>query len=136
MIWYTHTWMESHTWHLVLQLPYEDVFIKVSRLKGFLQVVQFLQIEHLGRLPAQRCENANEAVTSFMRPPPVLNEDEFSEPALADDMVEDPLAEKTINLWNETATNNRNIFTEVFRPVPSNLVESWAAYEKYLVYHL
>lgn len=65
-----------------------------------------------------------------MKPAPIANADEFSDPLLADDMVEDPLAEKTVKLWNETANLNRNIFTEVFRPVPTNLVENWAAYEK------
>ena len=63
----------------------------------------------------------------FMHPAPVPNADET---ALEEDArVADPLSDEMLNLLNTTARVNREVFTELFRPVPSNLVHNWAAYE-------
>ncbi|PCH39070.1 phospholipase D/nuclease [Wolfiporia cocos MD-104 SS10] len=86
--------------------------------------------EHLGLIPPQTCEGPHEPITSFMRPAPHPNEDEMD--LREDRLVMDPLSDNTINLWNHTAKKNRDIFTEIFRPVPSNLVHTWAAYSKYI----
>ncbi len=72
-------------------------------------------------------EDKHEEVTSFMRPAPFQNDDETC--MREDQMVADPLSDDTNRLLNETAKKNRDIFTEVFRPVPSNLVRDWKAYE-------
>ena len=62
-----------------------------------------------------------------MRPAPVANEDEtYSE---GDACVADPLSDEFLNLLNTTARVNREVFTELFRPIPSNLVHNWDAYE-------
>jgi len=83
--------------------------------------------EHLGLIPPQFCQDRHEPVTSFMRCAPQPNEDETRVPE--DALVADPLADSTLHLWNDTARKNREIFTEVFRPVPTNLVRDWKAYE-------
>jgi phospholipase D1/2 len=62
-----------------------------------------------------------------MRCAPEPNDDEIG--TREDNAVADPLADSTLELWNRTARTNREIFTEVFRPVPTNLVRSWSAYE-------
>ena len=46
-----------------------------------------------------------------------------------DRLVADPLIQETDQLWKETARKNREIFTEIFRPVPTNLVQNAAAYD-------
>ena len=46
-----------------------------------------------------------------------------------DRLVADPLIRETDQLWKETARKNREIFTEIFRPVPTNLVQNAAAYD-------
>lgn len=69
----------------------------------------------------------NPKVTSFMRPAPHANENEFGLPE--DDLVADPISDATSLLWTETARKNREIFTEIFRPVPTNLTRNWAAYD-------
>ena len=62
-----------------------------------------------------------------MRPAPVANEDEtYIE---EDARVADPLSDGFLNLWNTTARVNREVFTELFRPIPSNLVRNWNAYD-------
>jgi len=86
--------------------------------------------EHLGLIPPQICEGPNERVTSYMRPAPVGNHDEFGTPE--DNAVADPLSPATEALWNDTAKRNREIFTEIFRPVPTNLIRSWSAYGNYV----
>lgn len=62
-----------------------------------------------------------------MRPAPIPNDDETYLPA--DAAVADPLADETLDLLFNTARRNREIFTELFRPVPTNLVRSWSAYD-------
>ncbi|TFK51187.1 phospholipase D/nuclease [Heliocybe sulcata] len=86
--------------------------------------------EHLGLIRPQLCEDREEEVTSFMRPAPNPNEDEMD--LEEDQRVADPLSEEVQNLWNDTARKNREIFTELFRPVPTNLVRDWKAYENYV----
>lgn len=81
--------------------------------------------EHLGLIPPQNCTK-DEPVTNFMRAAPVPNDDTTS--SEEDRLVADPLADATVALWQDTARVNREVFTEVFRPVPTNLVRDWNAY--------
>jgi hypothetical protein len=76
--------------------------------------------EHLGLIPPQMCQGPRETVTSFMRAAPFPNIEEFGTPE--DSAVADPIADSTLDLWNNTARKNREIFTEVFRPVPTNFI--------------
>jgi phospholipase D1/2 len=62
-----------------------------------------------------------------MHPAPIPNEDETE--LEEDARVADPLSGEFFNLWNTTARVNREVFTELFRPIPSNLVRNWDAYE-------
>ncbi|KAH9021302.1 hypothetical protein EDB85DRAFT_2189711 [Lactarius pseudohatsudake] len=85
--------------------------------------------QHLGLIPPQNVTSRREHVTSFMRPAPVPNDDETN--LEEDARVADPLSDEMLNLLNTTARVNREVFTELFRPLPSNLVHNWAAYEIY-----
>jgi phospholipase D1/2 len=85
--------------------------------------------EHLGLIEPQFAERG-EKPDSFMHPAPTPNADEMG--TQYDRMVADPLSDATLELWNTTARKNREIFTEVFRPVPTNLVRDWKAYENYV----
>lgn len=80
--------------------------------------------EHLGLIEPQYPTNR---ANSFMRPAPTPNQDETYLPE--DAAVADPLADTTLDLLYNTARRNREVFTELFRPVPTNLVHSWSAYE-------
>jgi len=83
--------------------------------------------EHLGLIPPQNVTSRREHITSFMRSAPMPNEDETY---LEDDSrVADPLSDSLWNLLSTTARVNREVFTELFRPMPSNLVHNWNAYE-------
>ncbi|KAI5116806.1 hypothetical protein M0805_009483 [Coniferiporia weirii] len=86
--------------------------------------------EHLGLIRPQPCDSRHETATAAMRPAPFMNSDKTH--TQEDALVADPLAEDTVGLWERTAKDNRNIFTEVFRPVPSNLVRDWNAYDNYV----
>ncbi|KAJ7101469.1 phospholipase D [Mycena belliarum] len=86
--------------------------------------------EHLGLIQPQRSHKRTEEATSFMRPAPIPNDDETGDDE--DALVADPLSEDMLNLWNNTARRNREIFTEIFRPVPTNLVRDWNAYDTYV----
>ncbi|KAF7358545.1 Phospholipase [Mycena venus] len=85
--------------------------------------------EHLGLIEPQ-LPDKHERPTSFMRPAPTPNDDELG--SHHDRLVADPLSDDTLNLWNNTARKNREIFTELFRPTPTNLVRDWKAYENYV----
>jgi len=65
-----------------------------------------------------------------MRCAPYPTEDETR--LLEDALVADPLADSFHQLWNDSARQNREIFTELFRIVPTNLVRDWKAYNNYL----
>jgi len=86
--------------------------------------------EHLGLMEPQNCDLETRGVTNFMRPAPhpIENESHLAE----DRAVADPLSDETIQLWENTARKNREVFTELFRPVPTNLVRSKDAYKGYL----
>jgi phospholipase D1/2 len=60
-----------------------------------------------------------------MRPAPHPNRDDTH--SREDRFVADPF-EVDVR-WKETARKNREIFTELFRPLPTNLVRDWAAYD-------
>lgn len=85
--------------------------------------------EHLGLIPPQDCK-PRPNVTPFMRPAPVPNSDETR--TYEDQLVADPISDAALQLWNDTARKNREVFTEIFRPVPTNLVRSFAAYDNYV----
>ncbi|KAL6298141.1 phospholipase D/nuclease [Sparassis latifolia] len=85
--------------------------------------------EHLGLIPPQDCK-PNSHPTTFMRPAPHPNEDETR--TREDALVADPISDATLSLWNTTAKRNRDIFTEIFRPIPTNLVRNWDAYKNYV----
>ncbi|KAH9971878.1 hypothetical protein BGW80DRAFT_1318971 [Lactifluus volemus] len=85
--------------------------------------------QHVGLIPPMTVSSRREHVTSFMRPAPVPNDDETD--LEEDAWVADPLSDRLLNLWNTTARVNREVFTELFRPVPSNLVHNWNAYRSY-----
>ena len=90
-------------------------------------VLTYALTEHLGLIPPQNVASRHEGVTSFMHPAPVPNADETN--LKEDARVADPLSDEVQNLLNTTARVNREVFTELFRPVPSNLVSNWATYE-------
>jgi phospholipase D1/2 len=81
-------------------------------------------------MPNQR----NATATSFMRPAPNPNEDEMGQQE--DRLVADPLADDFQGLWTTTARKNREVFTELFRPVPTNLVRDWKAYDVRVSVHV
>jgi hypothetical protein len=62
-----------------------------------------------------------------MRPAPFPASDVTN--TYEDRLVADPLIQQTDQLWKDTAKRNREIFTEIFRPVPTNLVRNAAAYD-------
>ncbi|PPQ84945.1 hypothetical protein CVT25_004458 [Psilocybe cyanescens] len=102
--------------------PYE-----VSRFAATLR--RQLYKEHLGFIPPQPCTSRDPEVTSFMRPAPYPNRDDTH--TREDRLVADPISDETDMLWKETARKNREVFSELFRPVPTNLVRNWDAYDKY-----
>ncbi|KAG8689912.1 hypothetical protein FRC11_014925 [Ceratobasidium sp. 423] len=83
--------------------------------------------EHLGLIKPQVCENGNEPVTSFMRPAPIPNEIKLG--TREDNAVADPLSDKFQSLWIGTAQKNGAIFSELFRTLPSNIVQNWEDYK-------
>ncbi|KAF8962898.1 phospholipase D/nuclease [Flammula alnicola] len=102
--------------------PYE-----VSRFAATLR--RQLYKEHLGLIPPQPAETRDPEISSFMHPAPYPNKDETR--SYEDRLVSDPIADATVLLWMTTARKNREIFTELFHPIPTNLIRDWGAYENY-----
>lgn len=83
--------------------------------------------EHLGLIEPQVADSRDPEITSFMRPAPYPNKDQTR--THEDGLVADPLSDATNSLWMSTARKNREVFTELFHPLPTNLVQNWDAYE-------
>ncbi|KAG8894094.1 hypothetical protein FRB99_001525, partial [Tulasnella sp. 403] len=101
--------------------------VQLSEMKAFANVTT---LEHLGLIPPQFCESGREPVTSFMRAVPYPTEDETQ--LEEDQQVADPLSEDFLQLWQNTAARNRQIFGEIFRTVPTDLVRNWDQYKAFL----
>ncbi|KAI0028033.1 phospholipase D/nuclease [Vararia minispora EC-137] len=86
--------------------------------------------QHLGFIEPQIPLGPHDEPTTFMHPAPTPNADELD--SRADALVADPLAEDVVDLWRRTAHENRRIFTELFRTVPTNLVRTDEQYKKYV----
>ncbi|KIJ51188.1 hypothetical protein M422DRAFT_203211 [Sphaerobolus stellatus SS14] len=86
--------------------------------------------EHLGLILPQNLDGPRDPITSFMHAAPIPND--YDENSREDRLVADPLCDNTMNLWQGTAKKNRDIFTEVFRPVPSDLVQNFEVYKNYV----
>ncbi|KAJ4496601.1 hypothetical protein C8R41DRAFT_895092 [Lentinula lateritia] len=76
--------------------------------------------KHLGLIPPQDDDMYDDHPIPYMRSAPHPNPDRLN--SQEDQMVAAPLSTNPIKLWTGIARQNREIFTEVFRPVPSNLV--------------
>lgn len=75
----------------------------------------------------QPSQDREPEVTASMRPAPYPNSDETR--SREDRLVADPICDELDIWWKETARKNREIFTELFRPLPTNLVRDWPAYD-------
>lgn len=89
-------------------------------------VYHFTTTEHLGLIEPQN-PNGHHRITEFMRPAPYGNPDETNDSG--DRLVADPLSDQTMSLWNSTAHRNREIFSDVFKTVPTNIVRNWKNYD-------
>lgn len=78
----------------------------------------------------QLCQSDQDPTTSFMRPAPIPNDDETGLPET--ETVLDPLDDNLLNLWQETAATNSGVYHELWKPVPSNDVTSWAIFKDYV----
>lgn len=98
----------------------------IFALSSDLQLIYYIA-EHLGLIPPQQAVTGREPVTSFMRAPPIPNDDETR--SREDAMVADPLSEEMLGLWYTTARVNREVFSSVFRTVPTDNVRNWEQYK-------
>lgn len=83
--------------------------------------------EHLGLIPPQAPNPKDQKVTSNMKPAPYPYDYDFG--SRDDSMVADPVSDSTTQLWLQTAKKNREIYTELFKTVPNNIVRDWTSYE-------
>ena len=83
--------------------------------------------EHLGLISPQNVVTGREPVTPFMRAPPWPQADETQ--LREDALVADPLSDGMLNLWYTTARSNREIFSQIFRTVPTDNVRNWDQYK-------
>ncbi|KAG8952526.1 hypothetical protein FRC00_006757, partial [Tulasnella sp. 408] len=85
--------------------------------------------EHLGLIPPQTCVGG-EPVTHSMRAPPHPQQDETH--LQEDRIVADPLSEELLGLWLSTARINREVFSQIFKSVPTDNVRNWDQYKRYV----
>lgn len=87
--------------------------------------------EHLGLIPPQNATPSDASqVTNAMTPVPSPPDDTTHSPE--DKLVQDPLSEEFLSLWNGTAKNNTSILLDIFKTVPNNQVHNWTQYSDYV----
>ncbi|KAG8876589.1 hypothetical protein FRB98_007233 [Tulasnella sp. 332] len=86
--------------------------------------------EHLGLIPPQPCRNNREPITPNMHAVPYPNEDTTQ--SREDQMVQDPVSPQFWNYWEATAVQNRELFSEIFKTVPTDAVRNWNQYKTFI----
>ncbi|KAL0085255.1 hypothetical protein J3Q64DRAFT_1746253 [Phycomyces blakesleeanus] len=81
--------------------------------------------EHLGLLEDQPLDVLNDAMLPL--PVPQIDYTDTEE----DILVQDPLSEESLDLWNSTASINTEAFRAVFNCVPEESVNNWEEYKQF-----
>ena len=120
-------WVVNPTWYPALLRPcvvsYSGVFTLIRDSSN----PHAYSAEHLGLIPPQTPNPKDQKVSSNMKPAPYPYDYDFG--SKDDSMVADPVSDSTTQLWRQTAKKNREIFTELFKTVPNNIVRDWKSYE-------
>ncbi|MCJ1278794.1 hypothetical protein MMC21_006612 [Puttea exsequens] len=86
--------------------------------------------EHLGLLPAQTLDAANDPNA---QPPDVCPNDLHESPEY--EFVADPLSDKVWDMWTTNATRNTDLFRHLFRADPDDNIKTFDDYESFLPKH-
>ncbi|KOS18345.1 Phospholipase D1 [Escovopsis weberi] len=86
--------------------------------------------KHLGLLPDQPWDQPNQNWTPVNHS---LNSYDWD--SECDRIVEDPLSPRFMNLWEDTASINTEVFSRAFHPVPDNNVRNWKDYDQFFSQH-
>ncbi|KAI8329868.1 hypothetical protein BC941DRAFT_463630 [Chlamydoabsidia padenii] len=116
-----------------IALVVEDKDMIPSRINGkdyevsrfATQLRRKLWKEHLGLLK----DKPSDRVNNDMLPLPVPQIDTLE--SKYDQLVQDPLDEDTLDLWNSTARKNTEAFRHVFHCVPDDNVTTWEEYHDF-----
>ncbi|KFZ20382.1 hypothetical protein V501_00174 [Pseudogymnoascus sp. VKM F-4519 (FW-2642)] len=87
---------------------------------------RYLWREHLGLLPPQDLDARREANA---QPPGIPNDPHQGDTY---EFVGDPLGNEVWHMWTSRATQNTNVFSELFHADPDNSVKTFKDYDKYL----
>lgn len=86
--------------------------------------------KHLGLLPDQRWDRPDQNWLPVTDAP-----NDYDWGSSADRLVEDPLSPDFLNLWEDTASINTEVFSRAFHPVPDDHVRTWDDYEEFFSKH-
>ncbi|PTB70582.1 phospholipase [Trichoderma citrinoviride] len=86
--------------------------------------------KHLGLLPDQRCDRPDQNWLPVTDAP-----NDYDWGSSADRLVEDPLSPDFLNLWEDTANTNTEVFSRAFHPVPDDHVRTWDDYDEFFSKH-
>jgi len=136
----SHLWSKTTTWSTQLWMarPIKFLDLRPRSVVSFIKVwssyciislgiLLSFPIEHLGLIVPQPSQDRDPEITAAMHPAPYPNKDETH--THEDRLVADPISDEVDVWWKEAARKNREIFTELFRPLPTNLVRDWPAYD-------
>ncbi|UKZ84929.1 uncharacterized protein TrAFT101_000813 [Trichoderma asperellum] len=82
--------------------------------------------KHLGLLPDQRWDQPNRNWLPVTDAP-----NDYDWGSSADRLVEDPLSPDFLQLWENTAATNTEVFSRAFHPVPDDKVRNWDDYDQF-----
>ncbi|KAL7796537.1 putative phospholipase D [Trichoderma ceciliae] len=86
--------------------------------------------KHLGLLPDQRWDQPTQNWLPVTDAP-----NDYDWGSSADRLVEDPLSPDFLDLWEDTANTNTEVFSRAFHPVPDDRVRTWDDYDEFFSKH-
>jgi phospholipase D1/2 len=86
--------------------------------------------KHLGLIPDQRWDQPTQNWLPVTDAP-----NDYDWGSSADRLVEDPLSPDFLNLWEDVARTNTEVFSRAFHPVPDDRVRTWEDYDEFFSKH-
>ncbi|KAL7938085.1 putative phospholipase D [Trichoderma chlorosporum] len=86
--------------------------------------------KHLGLLPDQRWDQPTQNWLPVTDAP-----NDYDWGSSADRLVEDPLSPDFLNLWEDVANTNTEVFSRAFHAVPDDRVRTWDDYDEFFSKH-
>lgn len=101
---------------------------RASRFASSLR--RYIFRKHIGLIPDQRWDQPDQNWQ-----PVDVSPNHYDWGSREDELVEDPLSPRFLQLWDRVARTNTEVFSRAFHPVPNDHVRTWEQYDDFFTRH-